>query len=111
MMKINSITLDGRQNSRRSKAAWVARVGAVVLAVAMSLSMLGCYGPPMSPRATDTLIGGAAGVGGGALLGSAVGAPGTGALLGGLLGAGGGYLIGNAQADSWQRPYYPPYRY
>ncbi|HLH78545.1 MAG TPA: hypothetical protein VKV28_17220 [Candidatus Binataceae bacterium] len=72
----------------------------------MTLSVLGCYGPPMGPRATDTLIGGALGAGGGALLGSAAGAPGTGAIVGGLLGAGGGYLVGNAQA--WH-PYY--YRY
>lgn len=89
-----------------AKAVRVGRLGAAVLAAAMALSMLGCYGPPMGPRGTDTLIGGALGAGGGALLGSAAGAPGTGAILGGLLGAGGGYLVGNAQA--WH-PYY--YRY
>jgi osmotically inducible lipoprotein OsmB len=88
------------------RTGWIARLGAAIFAVAMALSMMGCYGPPMGPRTTDTLIGGAAGAGGGALLGSAVGAPGTGAIVGGLLGAGGGYLIGNAQANSWRNGYY-----
>jgi osmotically inducible lipoprotein OsmB len=104
-----NFTSDGRPKFVGRKAARVGRIGAAILAVAMALSMMGCYGPPMGPRATDTLIGGAAGVGGGALLGSAVGAPGTGAVLGGLLGAGGGYLIGNAQAHQYPyyyRPYY-----
>ncbi len=91
----------------RGKVALVRRVGTAFLAAAMALSMWGCYG--MGPRGTDTLIGGAAGAGGGALIGSAVGAPGTGAVLGGLLGAGGGYLIGNQQAESWRNPYYRPY--
>ena len=96
-----------RRPRRAAKAVRVGRLGAAVLAAAMALSMLGCYGPPMMyPRTTDTLIGGVAGASGGALLGSAMGAPGTGALVGGLLGAGGGYLVGNAQA--WH-PYY--YRY
>lgn len=91
-----------RRPSARHQPGWFGRLGVLILAVAMALCMLGCFGP----RGNDTLIGGAAGAGGGALIGSAVGAPGTGAILGGLLGAGGGYLIGNAQAESWHRPYY-----
>ncbi len=106
MTKDKNLSLDQRQKPARYRAARVGRVGVAILAAAMALSMLGCFGPPMGPRGTDTLIGGAAGAGGGALLGSAVGAPGTGAILGGLLGAGGGYLIGNEQAESWRRPYY-----
>jgi osmotically inducible lipoprotein OsmB len=98
-----NFTLAGEQLPARRGKVIVSRVGAVVLAAAMALSMMGCFGP----RSTDTLIGGAAGAGGGALIGSAVGAPGTGAVLGGLLGAGGGYLIGNAQANAWHQGYYP----
>lgn len=64
-------------------------------ALAAALSLAGCYGAPLSPRESDTLIGGAVGAGGGALVGSAVGSPGAGAAIGGLGGAGLGYLIGN----------------
>lgn len=72
---------------------WQYCAGILVLVAALSLA--GCYGPPLSTREKGTLIGGAVGVGSGALVGSAVGSPGTGAAIGGLLGAGSGYLIGN----------------
>jgi hypothetical protein len=77
----------------RGRKVW--RYCAGILTLATALSLAGCYGPPLSPREQGTLIGGAAGLGGGALVGSAVGAPAEGAVVGGLLGAGGGYLIGN----------------
>lgn len=77
------------------------RYAAGMLALVAALSLAGCYGPPMSPRARDTLLGGAVGVGSGALVGSAVGSPGAGAAIGGLLGAGGGYLIGNATQNHY----------
>jgi hypothetical protein len=79
----------------------VLRYGAGVLALVTAISVAGCYGPPMSPRERDTLLGGAVGVGSGALVGSAVGSPGVGAAVGGLLGAGGGYLIGNAMENRY----------
>lgn len=79
-----------------------------VFLAAMAFSMLGCYAPT-SPRAEGTLIGGAAGVGGGALIGSAEGAPGTGAVIGGLLGAGTGYLVGNEIENREMRGYYGYY--
>lgn len=69
---------------------------AATLALLATLSLAGCYGPPLSDRAEGTLIGGAAGAGGGALVGSAVGSPLAGAAIGGLGGAGLGYLIGNS---------------
>lgn len=76
-----------RQFLLRSAASFL-----VLLAV---LSLAGCYGAPLGTREESTLLGGASGVGAGALLGSAYGAPGTGAALGGVAGAGLGYLIGN----------------
>ena len=76
--------------------------------VAVAVSMLGCYAP-MSPREEGVLIGGAAGAGGGALVGSAAGSPGTGAVIGGLLGAGTGYLVGNHIENEQMQRYYGGY--
>ena len=75
-----------------------------MLIVVMSIS--GCSGRPLSTREKGTLIGGAAGAGGGALIGSAVGAPGAGAAIGGVTGAGAGYLIGNHEQNEQDRRYY-----
>jgi hypothetical protein len=77
----------------QARRVWRYCAGALALVTALSLG--GCYGPPLSPRAEGTLIGGAVGVGGGALVGSSVGSPLAGAAIGGLGGAGVGYLIGN----------------
>jgi osmotically inducible lipoprotein OsmB len=85
----------GKQGSTESKARKAWRYCAGTLALIAGLSLAGCYGPPLSPRAEGTLIGGAVGAGGGALVGSTVGSPLAGAALGGLGGAGVGYLIGN----------------
>jgi len=71
------------------------RLIALVLSILMMLGIMGCYGQPLSTREKGTLIGGAAGVGAGALIGSAVGAPGAGAAIGGIGGALAGYGIGN----------------
>lgn len=84
-----------KQGSTRPKGRKIWRYCAGTLALIATLSLAGCYGPPLSTRAEGTLIGGAAGVGGGALVGSAVGSPLAGAAIGGLGGAGLGYLIGN----------------
>jgi len=81
------------KDSARSRSGKARRYYAGMLALLGTLSLAGCYG--VSPRAQDTLIGGAVGVGGGALVGSAVGSPVAGAAIGGLGGAGLGYLIGN----------------
>lgn len=83
------------QDSTQSRVRKTWRYCAGMLALIATLSLAGCYGPPLSTRAEGTLIGGAAGVGGGALVGSAVGSPLAGAAIGGLGGAGLGYLIGN----------------
>ena len=86
----------------------IAAIIAVVFGVAMLLA--GCAGAPLTTREKGTLLGGAAGAGGGALVGSAVGAPGAGAAIGGVLGAGTGYLIGNQmQNERYSHHYYEDY--
>jgi len=71
------------------------RLIALVLSMLMMLAVIGCSGEPLSTREKGTLLGGAAGLGAGALIGSAVGHPGAGAAIGGLGGAAAGYGIGN----------------
>jgi len=85
----------GKQASTQRKGRKLWQYCAGTLALMGTLSLAGCYGPPLSTREKGTLIGGAVGAGGGALIGSSVGSPGAGAVIGGLVGAGGGYLIGN----------------
>ena len=64
--------------------------------MAFIMILAGCSGQPLSTREKGTLAGGALGAGTGAIVGSAVGAPGTGAAIGGALGAGTGLVVGNA---------------
>jgi hypothetical protein len=66
-------------------------------------------GTPLTTREKGTLIGGVLGVGGGALIGSAIGAPGAGAAIGGVTGAGTGYLLGNQMQNQQIRRYYGEY--
>ncbi len=89
--------------AKRPRFASTCRYIAGAVALGMTLALAGCYGPPMSPRERDTLVGGAVGLGGGALVGSAMGSPGAGAAIGGLAGAGAGYLIGNHQENEYWR--------
>ena len=64
------------------------------LALVGALSVSGCYTPQQQQ---GTLVGGALGAGGGALIGSAAsGGSAGGAIAGGLIGAGTGALVGNA---------------
>jgi len=79
---------------------------ALVLSMLMMLAVLGCAGEPLSTREKGTLLGGVAGAGAGALIGSAVGHPGAGAAIGGVGGAAAGYGIGNhMQNEQDQRAY------
>jgi Glycine zipper len=96
--RISQTQLD-KQTVIKSSGRTVWRYAAGVLALVMALSLAGCYGPPLSTRDKGTIIGGAVGLGSGALVGSAVGSPAAGAAIGGLLGAGSGYLIGNAMQN------------
>src|ERR1700731_4918442 len=72
----------------------VMAAAAIVLIGAFALA--GCSGQPLSTREKGTIGGGVLGAGSGAIIGSAVGAPGAGAAIGGTLGAGTGYVVGNA---------------
>src|SRR5260370_31508987 len=63
----------GNQGLTQSRGRKIWRYCAGTVALVATLSLAGCYGPPLSTRAEGTLIGGAAGVGGGALVGSAGG--------------------------------------
>ena len=66
----------------------------LALALVGALSVSGCYTPQQQQ---GTLVGGALGAGGGALIGSALtGGSAGGAIAGGIIGAGTGALIGNA---------------
>jgi peptidoglycan/LPS O-acetylase OafA/YrhL len=85
------------------------RLIALILGILMMLAMVGCYGAPLSTREKGTLIGGAAGLGAGALVGSAVGSPGAGAAIGGLGGAVAGYGIGNYMQNQQYRAYHNGY--
>ncbi|HEY2104364.1 MAG TPA: glycine zipper domain-containing protein [Candidatus Binataceae bacterium] len=83
-----------------------------IIAAVLGASMLlaGCAGAPLTTREKGTLLGGAVGAGGGAVVGSTVGAPGAGAAIGGVLGAGTGYVIGNhLQNEQYRRRYYGDY--
>jgi hypothetical protein len=83
--------------NKNFKSAIIALGSAIVLA-----TITGC----VTPRGTDTLTGAALGAGGGALIGSAEGSPGTGAVLGGLGGGLVGYIVGTEMQD---RGYYGRY--
>ena len=76
------------------------------LAILTFATVAGCAGEPLSTREKGTLIGGVAGAGGGALVGSAVGHPGAGAAIGGAAGAVSGYAIGNHMQNEQDQRYY-----
>ena len=71
------------------------RVATTVIALAMTLALVGCAGEPLSTREKGTLLGGGLGAATGAIIGASVGSPGAGAAIGGGLGAVGGALVGN----------------
>ncbi len=100
--RIDQKIVSGRIGPKRPQFSRACRYIAGAVALGMTLALAGCYGPPMSPPARDALIGGAVGLGGGALVGSAVGSPGAGAAIGGLAGAGAGYIYGNQQERYWR---------
>ncbi len=79
---------------------------ALVLSFLMTLAVIGCSGEPLSTREKGTLLGGAAGAGAGALIGSAVGHPGAGAAIGGVGGAAAGYGIGNHMQNEQEQHAY-----
>jgi uncharacterized protein YcfJ len=78
----------------------------VSAALAGTLLLAGCSGQPLTTREKGTIAGGAIGLGAGAIVGSTVGAPGTGAAIGGVVGAGTAYAIGNSMQNSENRRSY-----
>jgi uncharacterized protein YcfJ len=80
--------------------------GSLLLTVTLLTSIAGCSGAPLTTREKGTLAGGVLGAGGGALIGSAVGAPGAGAAIGGAGGAVAGYAIGNHMQNQENGDYY-----
>jgi osmotically inducible lipoprotein OsmB len=85
----------------------VMRKAIIAAALGASMMLAGCSGAPLTTREKGTLVGGVVGAGGGAIIGSTVGAPGAGAAIGGALGAGTGYVIGNQmQNDEYRRGNY-----
>ena len=71
-------------------------IARLVFVLAATFFLMACSGRPLSTREKGTLLGGVVGAGSGAIIGSAVGAPGAGAAIGGALGAGTGYVVGNS---------------
>ena len=71
-------------------------IAKLVLIAAATFFLMACASQPLSTREKGTLLGGVVGAGSGAIIGSAVGAPGAGAAIGGALGVGTGYVVGNA---------------
>jgi len=67
---------------------------------AAALLLAGCSGQPVLTREKGTIACGAIGLGTGAIVGAAVGAPGAGAAIGGVVGAGAGYAIGKSMQNS-----------
>lgn len=72
----------------------------LTLVAAAAILLAACSGQPLSTREKGTLLGGVVGAGSGAIIGSAVGAPGAGAAIGGALGAGTGFVVGNAMQNT-----------
>jgi outer membrane protein with glycine zipper len=72
----------------------------IALIAAATVLLAACSGQPLSTREKGTIFGGVLGAGSGAIIGSAVGAPGAGAAIGGALGAGTGYVVGNAMQNN-----------
>jgi uncharacterized protein YcfJ len=77
------------------RTGWKHILVSLLIAVVTVVALSGCSGQPLTTREKGTLAGGALGAGTGAIIGSAVGAPGAGAAIGGALGAGAGALVGN----------------
>ena len=76
----------------------------IAASLAATLFVAGCAGAPLTTREKGTLLGGAVGAGGGALVGAAVGTPLAGAAVGGVVGAGTGYVVGNhLQNEQYRR--------
>src|SRR5437588_12831384 len=72
-------------------------------ATVLLVSAVGCSGGPMTTREKGAGIGALGGAAAGGLIGAAVGHPGAGAAIGGALGLGTGALVGDQLVGHEQR--------
>src|SRR5438093_5061522 len=72
-------------------------------ATVLLVSAVGCSGGPMTTREKGAGIGALGGAAAGGLIGAAVGHPGAGAAIGGALGLGTGALVGDQMLGQEQR--------
>jgi uncharacterized membrane protein YebE (DUF533 family) len=79
--------------SARKRLVAASAIGAIMLAAVT------CNGQSITPLEEGALGGGVLGAGTGAIVGAAVGHPGSGALIGGGIGALGGLAVGNAMQN------------
>jgi outer membrane lipoprotein SlyB len=86
------------------------QTGASVFAVLLLIFAVGCSGGPLTTREKGAGIGALGGAAVGGIIGAAVGHPGAGAAIGGALGLGSGALVGDQlqgqeqkQADQQQQ--------
>lgn len=91
--------MTGRQTESSMRKPSRGKLVAAALMLGAVFVLAGCSGQPLSTREKGTIGGGLLGAGAGAIIGSAVGAPGAGAAIGGALGAGTGFVVGNAMQN------------
>ena len=75
----------------------------VLFAALAIISVVGCSGGPMTTREKGAGIGALGGAAVGGIIGAAVGHPGAGAAIGGALGLGSGALVGDQLQGQEQR--------
>jgi outer membrane lipoprotein SlyB len=80
-------------------------VKAPMLVLAGTLMVVGCASGPLTTREKGAGIGALGGAAAGGIVGSAVGHPGAGALIGGALGLGAGALVGDQLQGQENRDY------
>jgi hypothetical protein len=81
--------------TKGSRVEQIKQIAALTLLVFVGSSMLGCSGGSLTTREKGAGIGALGGAAAGGLVGAAVGHPGIGAAVGGALGLGAGALVGD----------------
>jgi outer membrane lipoprotein SlyB len=69
--------------------------GTAITVLGAALTLVGCAGGPLTTREKGAGVGALGGAAAGGIIGAAVGRPGTGAAIGGALGLGAGALVGD----------------
>src|SRR5882724_27995 len=79
------------------------QLSAITLLLAVTMAAVGCAGGDFTTREKGAGIGALGGAAAGGLIGAAVGHPGAGAAIGGALGLGTGALVGDQMLGQEQR--------